>query len=282
MILPSKESDLTGTAQLHASSTIGPPIMDGVSASGESLYISHKSYSNDFVQAWHEHPCASIDFVLQGGGSGVYGSREVLSSPGRVEFFRDGLRHKFRSDGGGISSMHIVLPRQVLGDSGRMDRVSVEELEHTRAVGLAASIFLELNTPDRSSDLAMESLVFEILDEVKGVVGTDRKRAGWLGPVRDAIHASQGRALSLSELAEVAGVSRGHLVRRFRSALGVTPGEYHRRVRMSYAARMLADGSDGIARISKEAGFVDQAHFTTAFKKFTGHTPAAFRRAVCE
>lgn len=269
MILPQQSSDLAGSAFLHASVWIG------------DIYITHKSYTNDFSQSWHEHECASIDFVLAGGGAGVYGLREIQSSPGRVEFFRDGLRHNFRSEGCGIRSMHVVVPRSVLKDSMGMNRVVVEELEHTQAIGLAAGILKELSNPDRSSNLAMESSVFELLDEVGSVVNGRVRRSGWLGIVRDAIHEFHDRALSLSELAEVAGVSRGHLVRGFRTAMGVTPGEYHRRVRLNRCARMLADHEYSIARIASDVGFVDQAHLSNAFKNFTGMTPGEFRSVVC-
>lgn len=268
MILPPHQSELSGSTHLHASATVG------------GIYITHKSYTNDFVQRWHEHERASIDFVLAGGGCGVYGSREVRSSPGRVEFFRDGLRHNFRSSGRGISSMHVVVPREALDESGCMSEVVVEELEHTRAVGIAAGILSELSNPDRSSDLAMESLAFELLSEVGRVASSRVRRAGWLGMVRDAIHEIHDRSLPMSELAEIAGVSRGHLVRGFRAAMGVTPGEYHRRVRLNLAAEMLAEGEWSIARIATEVGFVDQAHFSNAFKRFAGMTPGSFRSVV--
>ncbi|MBO6512383.1 MAG: helix-turn-helix transcriptional regulator [Phycisphaerales bacterium] len=270
MILPRHESDLSGSAILHASATVG------------EMFITHKSYTNDFTQSWHEHERASIDFVLQGGGIGTYGNREVRSSPGRVEFFRDGLRHNFKSSGKGIRSMHVVIPRSVLENSEGMHTVVVEELRHTQAVGLAASILNELSTPDRSSNLVMESLTFELLDEVCTAAQQRKRRAGWLGVVRDAIHASCERSLPLSELAEVAGVSRGHLVRGFRASMGMTPGEYHRRIRLNRASEMLACGDGSIARIASAMGFVDQAHFSNAFKKYSGITPGAFRRVVSE
>ncbi len=268
-MLPRHNNDLSGSAFLHASAWVG------------EMCITHKSYTNDFTQRWHEHECGSIDFILAGGGVGTYGSREVRSSPGLVEFFREELRHKFTSDGNGIRSMHVVLPRTTLDEAFGTNRVAVEELEHSRAIGLAAGIYRELTTPDRSSELAMESLVYELLDEVRSVARKGRCRAGWLGVVRDAIHDLHDRPLSLEELSKIAGVSRGHLVRGFRTAVGITPGEYHRRVRLNRSARMLADERTSIARIATEAGFVDQAHLSNAFKKFTGMTPNEFRSVVC-
>jgi len=268
MILPRFESDIGGNACLIDSAHAG------------DFYITHKAYSNDFEQSWHEHPVGSIDFVLDGGGDGTYGRRDVQSSAGLVGFFRDGMRHRFRSGATGIRTMHVVIPSSLLNEISGLRDTGVEELEHTRAVGLASRVLAELTCPDRSSGLAMESLAYELLDEVAGVVGRPVRRAGWVGVVRDFLHEIHDQAVSLDELAEVAGVSRGHLTRGFRGVMGMTTGEYHRRIRISRAARALAHTDTPIARVACGAGFVDQAHFTRAFRSHIGQTPGVFRAAL--
>jgi len=42
--------------------------------------------------------------------------------------------------------------------------------------------------------------------------------------------------------------------------------------------RKLAAGGQPIGDIALDAGFCDQAHFTRAFREFTGTTPAEYRR----
>jgi len=268
MILPRSESDIGGSACVHARADAG------------AFCVTHKSYTHDFEQSWHEHPVASIDFVLGGGGDGTYGARDVQSSPGLVGFFRDGMRHRFRSGATGIRTMHVVIPSGLLNEISGLRDTGVEELEHTRAVGLASRVLAELTRPDRSSGLAMESLAYELLDEVAGVVGRPVRRAGWIGVVRDFLHEVHDQSVSLDELAEVAGVSRGHLARGFRGVMGMTTGEYHRRIRISRAARALAHSDTPIARIACGAGFVDQAHFTRAFGDHIGQTPGLFRAGI--
>jgi len=268
MILPRSESDIGGSACVHARVDAG------------AFCITHKSYTHDFEQAWHEHEMASIDFVLGGGGNGTYGKREVRSSSGIVEFFRDGVRHRFRSGATGIRTMHVLIPPSMLKEIPGLRDTGVQELEHTRAVGLASRVLAELTQPDRSSRLAMESLAYELLDEVAGVLRRTRGRSGWIGVVRDYLHDLHNQAVSLDELSEVAGVSRGHLARGFRDAMGMTIGEYHRRVRISRAAMALAKSDEPIARIACGAGFVDQSHFTRVFGSHYGLTPGVFRAGL--
>ncbi len=239
--------------------------------------ITHKSYSHDFEQAWHEHPVASIDFVLSGGGCGTYGTKDVQSRPGLVGFFRDGMRHRFRSGSTGIKTLHVVIPPGLLNEISKLKDLGVRELEHTRIVGLASRVLVELNNPDRSTGLTMESLSYEMLDEVAGVFDRPGRRSGWMRQVLDYLHEVHDQSVSLDELAGVACVSRGHLARGFRSAMGISAGEYHRRIRISRAARELAETKSPIARIACGAGFVDQAHFTRVFGEHLGQTPAVFR-----
>jgi AraC-like DNA-binding protein len=57
-------------------------------------------------------------------------------------------------------------------------------------------------------------------------------------------------------------------------------GAYIRRLRMSWAAERLASTKKPISEIALEAGFTDQSHFTRAFVKFSGNTPANYRREM--
>jgi AraC-like DNA-binding protein len=261
-------TDLSGEAHLLADARV------------DELYITHKAYSYDFAQSWHEHDRASIDFVLAGGGVGVYAGKEVRARPGIVEFCRHEMRHKFVSGAEGIRTMHVVIPAGVLGGYNRLMDTMMSEMTHSRAVGLAARLLRELMAQDASSKLEMESLVYELLDEVSDEVSVSRRRAGWVGRVRDVLHEVSDRPVGLGELADVAGVDKGHLARVFSQKMGMSAGVYHRRLRVAAAARSLTGSCCSIARIARDTGFSDQAHLSRVFKKHYGITPGAMRKTV--
>ncbi len=243
--------------------------------------VTHKRYTTQFQQTWHEHPIASIDFVLEGGGVGVYGGETVESKAGCIEYFRHEVRHDFRSAPGGIRSMHLCIPADLI--DRRTRTAVVRELEPSRALGLAARLLAELTSPDASSELAMESLARELLGEVVPFAraperGTRPPR--WLAAAQDALHAHRAEPVGLGDLAESVGVNPGHLARAFRRRHGCSPGEYHRRLRLADAAQRLANTRDPLARVALDAGFHDQAHFTRAFRSHVGVTPARFRKAL--
>lgn len=244
------------------------------------IVVTHKAYTHDFTQSWHEHEAGSIDFVLAGGGVGTYAGREVISSPGTVEFFREEVRHRFASHGTGIRSMHVVLPAAMLREIDGLRHIAVEELRHSRALSLATRLLAELMRPDASSDLQIESIAHAMIDEVAGVLARPIARAGWLGQARDLLHAKHSEPLTLSELAKHVDIDRAHLARTFKKRVGLSVGEYHRRLRLERAARLIAQGDEPLSRIARRCGFSDQSHLTRLFGAHIGASPSAYRAAL--
>lgn len=82
--------------------------------------------------------------------------------------------------------------------------------------------------------------------------------------------------LSLAMLAEVAGMNKYTLLRRFTKQHGVTPYQYLETVRVSQAKKMLEAGVTP-ADAAMRSGFADQSHFTRFFKNYIGLTPGQYR-----
>lgn len=87
------------------------------------------------------------------------------------------------------------------------------------------------------------------------------------------------RKITLDDLAAVAGLSRMHFASRFRAAMGLRPHEYLLRQRIGRAEELLLHSTMPIVEIALTVGFQTQAHFTTVFKRFMGHTPCQWRNA---
>jgi len=85
------------------------------------------------------------------------------------------------------------------------------------------------------------------------------------------------RCLSLSELANVAGLSRMHFAAQFRAATGYRPREYLLNHRIEHAKTLLTTTGRPLAEIALAVGFSTQAHFSTVFKRISGQSPARWR-----
>ena len=110
----------------------------------------------------------------------------------------------------------------------------------------------------RSSD------VFAVRDT--GVVRTLRYIQG---------HAAE--AISVRDVARAVSVSRRSLERRYRAALGRTPGDDLRQTRTAIAKELLIETDLPMPLVAEKSGFSDAKVFGMAFRSQAGMAPSAFR-----
>jgi AraC-like DNA-binding protein len=98
--------------------------------------------------------------------------------------------------------------------------------------------------------------------------------------VTQYIHEHLQGELRLAELSALVHMSPYHFARLFRQSAGVPPHRFLVRCRIDEARALLAARTASIAEISRSVGFRTSSHFTTTFRRITGVTPAAYRRAA--
>jgi len=85
---------------------------------------------------------------------------------------------------------------------------------------------------------------------------------------------------SLGELARDLGCSPFHLSRTFHRTVGMSLRRYLARLRTGMAAHALAGGAPHLAELALDLGYVDQSHFTNAFRNEWGLSPSKFWRLL--
>lgn len=95
--------------------------------------------------------------------------------------------------------------------------------------------------------------------------------------VRDFIHANLGGKITLTQLADLSGMSVAHFCRRFRNTTGMAPYRYVLQTRIDCAKQALLQRRP-LADIALRLGFYDQSQFSNTFRRIVGMTPRAFRR----
>jgi AraC-like DNA-binding protein len=135
--------------------------------------------------------------------------------------------------------------------------------------------------PRATEHLAM-ALVTRLLLREQGRAAGPAK--GGLDKARAHIDAHLGDALSLEDLAAVAGISLFHFCRVFRESIGVTPHQYIVAQRMELACRLLWSArlqprsGPALLDIALACGFNSQSHFAAQFRRHTGQTPRQWQR----
>ena len=90
---------------------------------------------------------------------------------------------------------------------------------------------------------------------------------------------SEGRRMSVGELAERLYTSRSRLCATFKTETGESVGAYVRRQRTERACELLADDALSVAQVAERLGYPQQAAFAQAFRQVTGLSPTAWRAA---
>lgn len=83
--------------------------------------------------------------------------------------------------------------------------------------------------------------------------------------------------VSLTAMAERAGLEERTFLRRFRAATGLKPTEYCQHLRVGKAREMLEFTNDTIDHIAWTVGYADASAFRATFKKITGLAPSDYR-----
>jgi AraC family transcriptional regulator len=91
------------------------------------------------------------------------------------------------------------------------------------------------------------------------------------------IETAYAEPCSLKTLAELAGLSRWHFVRRFHEVAGQSPNQFLIHTRIRAAADRLLAGPTPIAEVALDVGFNDISHFNASFRAIFGCAPRDWR-----
>lgn len=147
----------------------------------------------------------------------------------------------------------------------------------------------ELRSPGFAQDTMIDMLVRgAMVDVVRHVQqgGQDAAlRSGGLPPaqvrrITDYIAETLHRSPAIAELADLCGVSAGHLMRAFRQSTGETIHAHVQRVRIERAQALLAGPEHSIKEITHLLGFATPSSFSVAFRRLCGQSPSDYRRAA--
>lgn len=227
-----------------------------------SFTLREVLYAPGAVLGRHAHANARFAAVLAGRYREEYGGRRFECSPGSVTYRPAGAVHANR---------FLEQTRCLMVECDGVDGID-QPVQHEDTFDVAMQIHREMVRPDAASPLILEGLLMRLASRVAA------DAPPWLVAVRERIVADDGARMTLRELASSSGVQPSHLATSFRRAFGCTVGEFKRRRRVAVAIDLLAREMT-LADVALACGFSDQSHFTREFRRASGMTPAAFRRA---
>lgn len=250
----------------------------------DGAVLTEVTYAPDLKVPTHSHRHACLGLVIRGAYAEAYRKTALEFKP---------LQLKFRPAEEPHSNIYYKLPvhcffiefetrwlQRVGRHAGALNAPTV--IRDSSLVWLVMKLRRETRRIDALSPLIIEGLLLEIVVELSRRSGktSERRRPEWLTRARDFIHGSFTEHLTLSEIAQAAGVHPVYLATVFRQFYGYSVGEYVRRLRIDYACRTISTSDVSLAHVALDAGFPNQSQFSRTFKRLTGLTPAQYRSAL--
>jgi AraC family transcriptional regulator len=226
--------------------------------------------------------------------------RRLLKAEGAVAFFPSGSQFQSRLDTEeGASSTDVFLALDpafvsVTATKLEMDLDRVELVQQRRQGDpalhhIAAALQHGIQAGDATDLMYCEALsgalTFHLLRDYGGLkVSPKNPRGGLsrekLGRALRYIQDRLGTGLTVSEIAQVVGVSPYHFIRLFKASTGKSPYQYLVEARVRRAKELLATGKFTIGEVANEVGFFDQSHLSRHFKRIFGLPPRALLHSV--
>ena len=148
-------------------------------------------------------------------------------------------------------------------------------------------ILAEQSNPGPGSEAMTAALMNQCLVHLLRSIGAGQDcPLPWLAALEDQrlaraidrILEAPGDDHSVDSLAEIASMSRSAFAERFVAAFGRTPMSLVHHVRMQSATQLLGMGDSlSVDEVARRVGFSSRSHFSRAFKKHCGVSPAEYR-----
>ena len=184
----------------------------------------------------------------------------------------------------------LLVSPDVLGEESKMETIDRFLFRDEQLENICRPLCREISLRDRADRLCVEALAIEIawlLFREYSVASPRAKNIPRGGLTRnhtrrvlEYVEANLGRAVTIRELADVAELSTHHFVRMFKRSVGLTPYQHLLQRRVERAKDLLRGKPASLAQVGLSTGFGSQSHFTSAFHRLVGATPAEFQRLV--
>jgi AraC-like DNA-binding protein len=244
----------------------------------------------DYAFERHSHDCFTIGVTAQGIQRFRCKGQRHDSLPGDVVLFNpdedhDGQRGSAAGFRYATWSVSTAFVASCLDRDAGLAGVPYFAASHVVDPDIARAFWRMTHTllATPSESLRAEVLLRAFFTALLSRHGEDARaaapRPAHLQRVKDYMRAHFQRELTVTELAQVAGLSRAHLTRAFTAAFHTPPHVYLNAVRIAHAQTLLRAGV-ALAEVASLCGFADQSHFARRFKGSTGVAPSAWRQGM--
>lgn len=254
----------------------------------DGLEVHHATYiTHTFAR--HAHEYYVIGLIEAGVQSFAYRGKRQVTPAGDVFVIHPGEAHTGEAVSSGGYTYRTLYPSVALLQHASSDIAGVEQgvpffptpVIHDEEVSaslraLHLALTSDVTPLEREARfLQLCTLLITRYAEIRPPERAASRERLAVQQVRHYLDEHLAQPVSLSELAQLVGLSPYYVHRVFEREVGLPPHAYLESVRIREARRLLAQG-EPIAQVAAELGFSDQSHLTRRFTRLLGITPGQY------
>lgn len=252
-----------------------------------------------FTDYWHYHPEIEITYVVKGEGLAFIGNKIVEFKAGQAFLIGPYLPHNFVAS----DEEEMIMDRECWGLQFTQEWLN--SFKESAALGplfkaMSFGVNLGQLTPEEHEDFAnivgtnslksigsFFNLMASIAErkEFKTISTTSaysnvmsQKISKRMERVSKYIQDNYQRAITLSEISDVASMTEQSFSRWFRQTSGLTFIDYLMQLRTTVASHLLINTNKPMSEVAEESGFNSSSSFNRSFLKVKGCSPREFRK----
>ena len=158
-----------------------------------------------------------------------------------------------------------------------LDNLIADKKEVIRAMPPLEGIFSEL-VKEALSETERSEMLNTLLEKMisKAVFNRSRKKST-ADDLLEYLSTNYRSHINLESISERFYLSKNQIIRIIRRQTGYSPHEYLTRIRLTKACELLEYTQTPISEIGRCVGYENKSHFSAAFRKLYGITPAEYR-----
>lgn len=248
----------------------------------------------------HRHPQYHIVLYTAGQGACLLDEQVHPAHPGTLVVVSPGQSHDFITRFGSAVYSEATFTLE-------NERRQALDIPFEHLLSQVAGTEIQLNNPIRLSD-SEAHLLNALLTEITDLAGVEHRLSEFylqyallkvfhfmlqacvqpttsgaitderLIRVRQYIEQNYNKAMTIEELAALAGLSKGYLFRAFGKAFGTAPLAYQKQLRLEAARTLLRSSALRCSQIATRCGYDNIHFFHRLFKQTFGLTPGQYRK----
>ncbi|OGV39589.1 MAG: hypothetical protein A2020_02675 [Lentisphaerae bacterium GWF2_45_14] len=226
------------------------------------------------------YECCTVEFIFEGRGFLEINGFSFAPGPDSIYILHKNSNHRYWPDfADPWKKIFFVIDGEFMEEIFRAYRF--ENVYHLPGCGQLRGYFDEMMQLGNDTDSihSHASIIFhKILGEANGILhGAEQALPDDVARLKKMLDSGTEEKVNLGDLCLKLHRSSAHMVRCFKSYLGITPYDYLMQKKVEAARLLLHHSYLSIKEIAARLKFSDQYYFSNYFKRKTGVSPQKYR-----